>query len=414
MSEREAGRPVWREPGDLGALGAEGRAAWSARVQACFASALERFGPSEFILAAPDARTTAVTHPDWTGFPSRLAGCLRRRDALALLDWTGESGAEGRRRVQEEYIEWRTVRDPDGSVRRVELTTELAAYWRVLAAHEPARALATIAAFAGEAAVAPEAVYADCDPFAEGVTPERRERAFAAAMLAPHGRSPYNTGVRAICCMVQRTNTLEALVDLAVAAGRLRELEDPPGGEQRRCLTATEAIPLLREAAQLARGSDPVLVERLGRLAYERRAVAFDDPPGVYIQGVEHTRLRQPDGTPVPAAWFRLERGRAAPDSHDGRSRHQRLVLEVPADAGHTVGDLVDVATEERVRYGGQIAELVQLVVLLRVSAAGAVAAAPCPPVTLDTRPEHEPDGCADVRGHHADFRAANEPAAAS
>jgi hypothetical protein len=45
------------------------------------------------------------------------------------LDWT-PSGEEGRiRRLQEEYVEWRVVRD-DVGIRRVELTTELSDYWR--------------------------------------------------------------------------------------------------------------------------------------------------------------------------------------------------------------------------------------------------------------------------------------------
>jgi hypothetical protein len=45
------------------------------------------------------------------------------------LDWT-PSGEEGRiRRLQEEYVEWRVVRD-DVGIRRVKLTTELSDYSR--------------------------------------------------------------------------------------------------------------------------------------------------------------------------------------------------------------------------------------------------------------------------------------------
>jgi hypothetical protein len=144
-------------------------------------------------------------------------------------------------------------------------------------------------------------------------------------------------------------------------------------------------IPLLGGTAVAGRASDPVIVERLGRLAFERRLVAFDDPVGVYVQGVEHTRLRTPEGSPVPPEWFAASRGVAG--------RHQRLVLEVPAGEGFRVSDLVDAATERPIRHGAQIAELVQLRVPLRTSAAGAARAHP----GLEPR-ARRPVPCGDVR----------------
>lgn len=44
---------------------------------------------------------------------------------------------------------------------------------------------------------------------------------------------------------------------------------------------------LLGAAAVGGRGSDPVLVERVGRLAFEGCRVGLADPVGVYIQAVE-------------------------------------------------------------------------------------------------------------------------------
>ena len=200
---------------------------------------------------------------------------------------------------------------------RVELTTELAAYWRVLEEHRPKRARELVAEFAG-------------------------------------GGSP------PICCMVQRTNTLDALMGLAVAAARPRVVIE---NGRERCLTADECVPLLSGCAEAGRASDPVLVERLGRLAFERRVIAFDDPLGVYLTGVEHARLRTPDGDAVPAEWFTFSRG--------VEPRFQRMTIEVPRGAGFVVDDLVDVATEQRIRHGGQIAELVQVAVFLGVSDPG-------------------------------------------
>jgi hypothetical protein len=346
----------------------------------------------------PDVRLGKTTMVDWTGLPLRVASCLPRKDGLALLDWQGTSGCEGRQRLQEEYMEWRVVRDPDGGVRRVEFTTELADFWRVLAAHAPAEALRVAATYAGEPSLPAAALFGSTDPFAAGVSPEDREAAFAAAMLDEPG--PYNSGERSLCCMVHPSNTLQALVTLLSAAAFSFVTGEPAG-----CAPAWQTIPLLSGAAQDGRGSDPVLVERLGRLAFERRLIGIDNPVGMFIVGVEHSRLHRPDGRPVPPEWFSFSRGMAAGGAADGRARYRRLVLEVPPGEGLRVSDLVDTATEQPIAFGGQVADLVQLAVVLKVSAPGALKEHPrqCEPIP---RPA---DGlsCAGVLDAWADFRAA-------
>ena len=374
-------------PGTLSDLGSAGAAAWQERVEQIFAdvaAALERdMGETNaFVLPAPDERTPSVTGPDWTALPVRVTTCVGLDHGLKILDLPSDGTVDGGGRgLQEDYVEWR-VRHRNRRLERVELTTELSDYWRVLAAHEPARLLDLVGAFADEDSVEQRLIFGSCDPFACDTTPDDRERAFASSMLGPRGRSPYNNGERAICCAVQRTNTLGALFSLALAATNCRVIRDAVGGELR-CLTCVEAIPLVGRA-RLGRGSDPVLVERLGRLAYEGRFVAFDDPVGVYIQGAEHTRLRTPHGEVVPADWFEFDRGIVGPD---GRSRYQRLTFAVPPDEGYTVGELVDIATGRRIKHGGEIADLVRVVVFFRVSAPDAV------PVDRETPVELAPPG---------------------
>ncbi len=368
------------EPGGLRELGETGRAAWDDAVASCVRAAVPDAG-HPFLLPAADRRTPLVTGPDWTGLPSRVVGCLRRARALELLD--------AERRLQEEYLEWRTVRDDGGAITRVELTTELRDYWQVLAAHEPARTVDLVGELSGRA-VEPREVYGIRSP--AGVDPAVRKEAFAAAMLARP--NPLNDGREGICFMAHRSNDLRALVAIVAAAAMPCVLRDPASGRAR-CATAAEVIPLLGHAAVAGRASDPVLVERLGRLAFERRLVALDDPVGVYVQGVEHTRLRTPDGSPVPPEWFAASRGLSAAAAADGRPRHQRLVLAVPAGEGFAVSDLVDAATERPIRHGAQIAELVQLRVLLRMSAAGRARSHP----GLDpTGRARRTDPCRDVR----------------
>ncbi len=397
-----------KEPGGLSTLGEAGSRRWSDRVERCVRTLAEEQPLGEHVLAAPDERTPEVTAPDWGAFPVRIARCLSRQRACELLDWRSELGDEGRLRVQEEYLEWRVVRDADGAIKRLELTTELADYWRVLAAYEPERTLELIAEFAQEDVVPPEAVYGSLDPFSADVSADERERAFAATMLPADGHGPYsayNDGRSGICCMVQPTNTLGALVKLAARATVASVVEDE-AAERLRLASAAEVIPQLDGAAQAGRSSDPVVVERLGRLALEGRYVALDDPIGVYIQGVERTRLRRRGGGAVPAEWFALGRGVGPEAAADGRPRHQRLVLEVPSNEGIRVGDLIDVATEQPIAYGGQIADLVQLAVFVRTSPPGAVAAKPQRLAPSAAPPDI---GCDDVRSRYEAFRRSAE-----
>ena len=298
--------------------------------------------------------------------------------------------------MQEEYCEWRTIRNESGVVTRIEFTTELAAYWRILATHDPQRTLEVVSEFAREI-VHPEAVYGLSNPLR--ASPDERAEGFAHTMFSPQTAGPYNWGPRGICCMVQGTNTLDALLKLAVSASRPRLTRD--ADESVRLPTANEMVPPIE--AQLGRSSDPVLVERLCRLALEGRAIGFDDPLGIYISAIERTRLRCPDGSHVPAEWFQFDRGVDAASADDGRARYQRVVFEVPEDAGFVIGDLVDVATEERIRSGAQIADLLQLVLNLRVGE-------PTHPVDVELispREQNDPTRCDDLIAALADEESA-------
>jgi hypothetical protein len=290
-------------------LGPAGTAAWDAAVARCLPAR------HPYLLAAPDRRMRQAVAPDWAALPVRVERCLGRERALALLD--------GRRDLQEEYAEWRAVRDGGGKLVRVELTTELRDYWGILAEHEPERAADVVGELTGR----------------------------APSDVARLGS--LNDGRDGICFMTHRDNDLAALAKLAAAAA----MPCTAGGRR---ATAREVIPLLGDAALAGRASDPVIVETLGRLAGERRLLALADPVGVFVTDVQHTRLRTPGGETVPREWFAISRG--------GR----RLAFAVPPGEGFAAGDLVDAATERPIRHGAQIAELVQLRLPLRASAPGA------------------------------------------
>ena len=333
-----------RPPGLLADLGRAGARAWSRRVAARLEVLLQGAGPNPFLRAAPDAETAGLASADWPGFPSRVAACLGRAQALALLDWSGPSGP---RALQEEYVEWRVVRDAD-AISRVELTTEFGEYWRVLAAHEPERTLALVARFAERDDVEPESVYGPLDPFAPGVTADEREAAFADAMLDPRAMSPYNDGRAAICCMVQPSNTLDALLGLAIAATTRRIARDDVSGRLR-CMTCDEAIPLMdgsamaRERSRAGRALRAAGVRgpaRRGRRSDRRVHRGRRAHPPAYARrgrgarGVVHVQPRRGggrdgrDASPAPRART------AARDGHRGERPRRRRDRSRSATAG--------------------------------------------------------------------------------
>ena len=114
------------------------------------------------------------------------------------------------------------------------------------------------------------------------------------------------------------------------------------------------------DAAQDGRNSDPVVVERIARLVTEGRAVTIDEPIGISIRSVQRSALARPDGSAVPEEWFTFSRGLRADEAPDGQQRCQRLTFEVPVEDGF-VDDIVVRRTGERLRFGGQLAALVQV-----------------------------------------------------
>ncbi len=387
-----------RPPGGLDELRETGAGAWSRAVGDALKEAIRELGRDRepVGLTTELAKAPEIRAPDWPAFPARIADCLSTEQALTLLDWhpAGE-GDVGRILHQEEYMEWRMVRE-GGVLRRIEATSELSAYWEVLAGHEPQRTRELVAAFARESEdeLAIEELYDPSlvpDPFDPGVAPERLTQAFQIKML-PHrakgvgsrealrGVSPYNDGRRALCCMIQQSNNLFALLALVASAARPQLVRDTITGRPR-FASGSEAIELLGASAQDGRNSDPLIVERIARLATERRPIAFDDPVGVYMRGVQHEALAQPDGSDVPATWFDFSRGLRAEEAPDGLQRCQRLTFELPPDADFTLEDLVVRRTGERLRFGGQLAALVQLTAYVRTgSPEGQVAVDPVDP----------------------------------
>jgi len=365
---------MFKEPGNLSDFGKAAQQEWDTLIRRYL-----RNLDSKHLLVQPDTRTSEVIAVEWGGYPVRIAACLQSSNKSdRLLDWSTLQGDIGRAFFQEEYFEWRVVRNRDGKIQRVEMTTEFPEYWSVLAAHHPMTTLQLVARFAGEPSVDPKAVYGNLDPFKPGVRPAQRKAAFEEVMLPRGGNtpwSPYNNGEKAICFMSQGANTLGALLNLVAAAAFPLGTLDPDTRELRQ-LSGPEAIATGTQAAQACRNSDPTVVGATIGLAWDGRLFALDDPIGIYIRSVKNDQLLQPDGSPVPLEWFDFQRG-SRPHADDDLERSQRLIFQVPPGLGFSVGDLIDSSTDQKIEQGGQIANLVQLAAYVRVSEPGAIQVEP-------------------------------------
>ena len=136
-------------------------------------------------------------------------------------------------------------------------------------------------------------------------------------------------------------------------------------------LSGREAIRYTKQQAQDCRNSDPTIVGSVISFVAEGRKLALMDPVGLYIADVDNDGLLFPDEkTPVPRDWFRLTRGsKLTTPIGTSFSLSQRLIFDVPAFMGFSVGDLVDAATGDKVKYGGQIASKVTVALYAKASA---------------------------------------------
>lgn len=365
------------EPGNLSDLTGKGKEAWDKTVIDYVAGFTVEYDSKHFRLLAEAAwDPTDIAVVDWDAHPLIAKNCLGDVKAMKFLDWTTPKGDRGRL-WQDEYFEWRTIRDASGKLIRFEGTTEFLEYWQILGAHHPATALSVIGRFAGETVAKWQDVYGAYNPFATTATPEGRKAAFTRMMVSLDGeipKSPYNNGQKAITFLSLPVSSMNAAVALFVSAARPFAKAGPSG--QPVPMTRKELLASAPVSAIDCRNSDPAMVAVQNELALAGKGMAFNDPVGVYIRGIKQDLLSGPAGETFSPDWVDLQRGSRG-GVGDGLERSQRIVLEVPSGVGFVLGDLVRTDTEEQLQYGYQLAELIKLVIYMNTSTKGQISESP-------------------------------------
>jgi len=335
----------------------------------------------------PDAQLYAIA---WGGFPRPLLVQERDGDIAAyptadrLLDnrtmFRTAAGEpyEVHYRRGDEYLEWRAERDEHGRLRRITFTCESPDYWSAVAQGHPSPFF-----MLGGAEVPPpargagrldlvlaryrELVSPEVEPgdlvFGEDLFDEAGTVQFRAGDYNPWNRWNVTDG---IVHLSHPANTLAEEIELVGDATVLRR--DVHG----RPLQAAKCLLCCGGFGDVNRSSDPAIGAAVNELARAGYRVTIANPIGLYMSHVEDAGWTRPDGSPVPPAYWRVTRGVAGTPGLAGTTRAVRAVYEVPdgeacMDQGGSrplrISDLR--IGGEPIRYAGQVAEAVRMVLVV-------------------------------------------------
>lgn len=246
----------------------------------------------------PQSGNPQTAAPPWQGLP-RTALLLNNNDVLAaakavdspveygtgtdallvkqpdFLTTAGSRVPGLKYRPQDEYLEWVTLKDPDGVVREVWFTCEGPEYWGLIAKYDQALLVTLYGEITGmgSAAIDPHKLYfserlTHVEPFAN-----HQKLTFNAGDYNPYNE--YN--IAAAVHLTQGANTLGAEIKLAMDGSLI--WGNPPK-------TTDPDLICCAGYGEPNRFSDPTIGGEVNALARQNMFVTLRDPVGLYIQTI--------------------------------------------------------------------------------------------------------------------------------
>ncbi|EFL14815.1 hypothetical protein [Streptomyces sp. C] len=359
---------LYSPPGNLQDLDEDGRKKWHAKISQFVDDAIEGPGPADGVLhdgprpqfynatktaTSDDAQDVPVR---WTAFPRAVA------DA-SVSDTQAWELADSTRDVQDEYCEWSVSRNTEGKITRVTFTCEGPEYWVSIAENNRAKLLDLYRTH-----ISPDVT--DRDLFPDGETYEPRN-------------VWNNSTSRGAMHLIQKSNTIEAEIQLAAAATIRRVIDG-------REYTAEDELIKCGKYGDASRNSDPLIGAGVNSLARQGADITLTDPVGLYLGDLATDGWETPDGSD-PKSYWKYVRGDA--------EHPVRAVYEVPLDKGYTVGDIT--IGGRRIEYGGQIAEFITIQLTATACRFGESTAKPLTACRADApapAPEHAVSATAEPR----------------
>jgi hypothetical protein len=255
-------------------------------------------------------------------------------------------------RPQDEYCEWRAIRNAAGQIVRIVFTSEPPEYWQALHGdtlpdlqdvprYEMTGSRDLLVALY-QTYVSPEVRYEDlvcAEDLVDHSDPRGPRVVIARGCYNPYNR--WNT-IDGIMHLTHPANTLGAEILLGAAATVLRQ-------QAGRTIADPDALICCARYGGQNRTSDPTIGASVNHLARQGCALTLRDPVGLYMHHLDIAGFAKPDGRPIEADYFRVLRGDAS------GNLIERAVFEVPEEEGFTVSDLTIGGIP--IRTGGQVAE---------------------------------------------------------
>ena len=310
----------------------------------------------------------------WNGFPKVLAlqhggtgnAAWQAANNLRAIGARAADGSivELPFRPQDEYLEWLAMTDNDGNVTRYVFTCEGPEYWSYLARVDRNLLLQCYRQLVDQQVQLQELL------FEQQVT--WGDRTFETGEYNPW--NVWNTE-RGIMHLTHPANTLGAEINLAAQATIPRQ--DAAG----QLVTDVKRLACCSDFGEPNRGSDPTIGQAVNLAVQGGISLTLENPVGLYIRGMDLGRIAGPNDERLDN-WWRLTRGEVG----------YGLRAEFAAPVGASFG-LSDVRVKGvPLRWGGQLAELITMVLYARAYDFGLPDSPMLPCVARCCMPEGTPD----------------------
>jgi hypothetical protein len=264
-------------------------------------------------------------------------------------DTTGRVFAGPAYRPQDEYLEWVTQRDTDGTVNEIIFTCEGPEYWDTIA-QDDTLLLTMYQELLQDATI----TLADLK-FPKTVTWQNPNSRGGPDTFPAGSYNRYNKwNIRGVVHLTQPANSLGAEITLAKFATLLYGNPTP--------VTTDPDLVCCAEYGDPNRMSDPTIGSGVNTFVRSGLRVTLRNPIGLYIKGIDLNAFSLPDGTPFTQVQECFQPSRPAPaDVTDMIVRARFRVPDGITFGGKQlrVGDLL--VNSEKIQFGGQVADVVNM-----------------------------------------------------
>lgn len=247
-------------------------------------------------------------------------------------------------RDQDEYLEWKTFKNPDGSIQKIVFTCDHPEYWKFIGEFEIDLLVKLYQQYVNVAVVKSDLLFTG-DIF-EKVVDENGER-----IVNMKGKyNPFNkwNTTHGIMHLTHPANYLSAEIQLAAQATVLRK--DAAGHP----ITDPDKLIKCSGYGNPLRSSDPKIGSDINTLVRNNLSVSISDPVALYIHDVKASNFVFPAGLTFADCW-KVTRGDA------GKQMILRAEFSIPSGSGVKIEDIK--VNGKPLQFGGQIADAITMAI---------------------------------------------------